>query len=194
MKFIGVNKSDNHEIANYSFFHIVDSALVNNGKPFFIPNFARQFEGRLCIAVRLCRLGRCISERYAYRYFDAVGIACRFEAKDLREKFVSLNRPFDMATSFDGAVNISNCIMLNTVDSSLISASLSVNEIIVQKIEENNIIDLASKLIAAYSKYSTVRQGDYLLIDTEDIPFVATIDNHIDGYINEQHLLSFNIK
>ncbi len=181
-------------MVEYSFYHIVDSALVNNGKPFFIPNFAEQFEGRLCLTVRLSRLGRSISERFAQRYFDAIGMACRFVATDLHDLLIGQHTSYDMATSFDGAVNISDCILLNDIDISLLSASLCINGESVQQIKETDVIAKASKIIAAYSKYSTVRQGDYILIDTDDMPFIATENCHIDGYINDRHILSFNIK
>ena len=194
MKFIGVNQTNDKNVAEYTFYHIVDSALVNNGKPFFIPNFASRFEGRLCLMVRISRLGRSISERYAYRYFDAIGIACRFVARDFHDTLIRLEAPSDMATSFDGAVNISNCIILKDIDKQTLSASLLIDGKLIHETEENDIIVKSSRMIAAYSKYSTIRQGDYLLIDTNNEPFIATQDTHIDGYLNGQPLLSFNIK
>mgnify|MGYP000582726998 CR=1 FL=1 len=51
-----------------------DSALLKDSKPFFIPDFCEQVDYETEMVVRICRLGKNISERFAHRYYDAVTV------------------------------------------------------------------------------------------------------------------------
>ena len=53
-----------------------DSAVLKNGKPFFIPEDMGRIEYETEVVVRICRLGKCIPQEFAHRYYDAytVGI------------------------------------------------------------------------------------------------------------------------
>ena len=62
-----------------------ESALIREGKPFFIPDFADRFDYETEIVVRINRLGKDIAERFAYRYYDEVTVGIDFTARDLQE-------------------------------------------------------------------------------------------------------------
>ena len=57
-----------------------DSALLKDGKPFFIPDFTKQCDYEVELVVRICRLGKNISPRFAHRYYDAVTVGIDFTA------------------------------------------------------------------------------------------------------------------
>ena len=63
-----------------------DSALVTRGRPFFIPDYTNECEYEAELVVRICRMGRSISERFAYRYYDAVTVGVDFTARDLQRE------------------------------------------------------------------------------------------------------------
>ena len=47
-------------------FSHADSALLKDGKPFFIPEFAEPCTYQVELVVRICRLGKSIPERFAW--------------------------------------------------------------------------------------------------------------------------------
>ena len=49
-----------------------DSAILKDGKPFFIPDFSNEVHYETEVVVRICRLGKNIAPRFAHRYYDAV--------------------------------------------------------------------------------------------------------------------------
>ena len=49
-----------------------DSALLKDGKPFFIPDFSKQVDYETELVVRISRLGKNIAPRFAHRYYDAI--------------------------------------------------------------------------------------------------------------------------
>lgn len=64
-----------------------DSAILKDGKPFFIPDFSNEVHYETEVVVRICRLGKNIAPRFAHRYYDAVTVGIDFTARDLQRKF-----------------------------------------------------------------------------------------------------------
>ena len=58
-----------------------DSALLKDGKPFFIPDFTKQCDYETELVIRICRLGKNIAPRFAYRYYDAVTVGIDFTTR-----------------------------------------------------------------------------------------------------------------
>ncbi|MCQ2340846.1 MAG: hypothetical protein MJZ48_00065 [Paludibacteraceae bacterium] len=75
-----------------------DASLLNQRKPFFVPDWAQDFRYIPCVVARICRLGKCIDQRYAARYYDAVASGLDFVAYDL------LNTHYAQATAFDNSL------------------------------------------------------------------------------------------
>ena len=51
-----------------------DSAILKDGKPFFIPDFSNEIHYETELVVRINRLGKNIAPRFANRYYDAVTV------------------------------------------------------------------------------------------------------------------------
>jgi len=49
-----------------------DSAIIKDGKPFFVPPFSERWNYRVGIVARICRLGKNIGRKFAPRYVDGV--------------------------------------------------------------------------------------------------------------------------
>jgi len=75
-----------------------DASLLNQRKPFFVPDWAQDFRYIPCLVARISRLGKCIEQRYAHRYYDAVANGLDFVAYDL------LDTNYAQATAFDSAL------------------------------------------------------------------------------------------
>ena len=78
-----------------------DSALLKDGKPFFIPDFTKQCDYETELVIRICRLGKNIAPRFAYRYYDAVTVGIDFTARDLQRKFRREGLPWELCKGFD---------------------------------------------------------------------------------------------
>ena len=67
-----------------------DSAILKDGKPFFIPDFSKEIHYETELVVRINRLGKNIAPRFANRYYDAVTVGIDFTARDLQGKVLFL--------------------------------------------------------------------------------------------------------
>jgi len=75
-----------------------DASLLNQRKPFFVPDWAQDFRYIPCVVARISRLGKCIETRYAERYYDAVAFGLDFVAWNL------LDINYAQATAFDNSL------------------------------------------------------------------------------------------
>lgn len=93
--------------------HFPASTLLQPGKPFFVPGFSAEWEARPIVALRVCRLGKNIDERFASRYIDAIAPGVRFIPVDLD------SRPElqGLVTTIDSSVAIGPWQPLPEIDS-----------------------------------------------------------------------------
>lgn len=61
-----------------------DSALLKDHKPFFIPDHMGRIDYETELVVRICKLGKNISTRFAHRYYDAVTVGIDFTAREMQ--------------------------------------------------------------------------------------------------------------
>lgn len=172
-----------------------DSALLTNGKPFFIPDFTNECSAAVCLAVRICRLGKCISARFAERYYDALGVAIDFTAEDVLRKLREERSPWDMAKSFDSSVVMGKW---EAVDEDWTGAeveiSMQINNCEKVKLTINDAKGKINNIVEAMSKIFTLRQGDILMLYIEQEKPVVAINDHIVGCLNGGKMTEFNIK
>jgi 2-keto-4-pentenoate hydratase/2-oxohepta-3-ene-1,7-dioic acid hydratase in catechol pathway len=190
-----------------------DTALLKDGKPLFIPDFADLCTVQTHLVVRICRLGRSISERFAHRYYDAITVGATFTAENLRQELAAAHRPWDLAVGFDGAAPVGKFMPLyeeithnndSTDDlgvnthfkplSQNISFTIKKNNETIFESRAKNQINHIDKIIAHISKHYTLRQGDIIFTGCPAKGVSVNVNDHIEGFINQQKLLRFNIK
>lgn len=172
---------------------IADTALLLKNKPFFIPEFANPCIARPFLVVQISRLGRSISERFAHRYYNKVSIGIIFTAQNLWDEALKEGRPCDYARSFDGAAAVGKFVDIpESTQSFSFPARFSINSTI--GYDSANMNFSIESLIAHISQYQLLRQGDLLFIGGQRESLEVHINEHLDGFLNDEHLLSFNIK
>ena len=96
-------------------------ALLTHGKPMFKPDFTHEMSAAPYVALRISRMGKSIPARFAFRYYDAVGVAIDFTAEDVLRRLSQEGGPWDAAKSFDGSICIGDWLDLDKMSDSLLS-------------------------------------------------------------------------
>ncbi len=137
---------------------IPDSAMVQNNRPVFLPDFHDEWDVQLYVAVRMSRLGKNIGAKFAHRYYDAVSLAMRLIPVGLADKLQNDGRSTDIANVFDGALTIGEWSDLTAIiDDSL---EVKIAEQVVTLTEVQKLVD---ETISAISKYATLKIGDVIM-------------------------------
>lgn len=174
-----------------------DSALLKNGKPFFIPDFMGRIDYEAELVVRICRLGKGIPEKFAHRYYDAVTVGVDFTAREVQKKAKDLGRPWTIAKGFDGSAVIGEWVPIarseerSTFNIQDLHFHLDINGKTVQTGFSGDMLYKVDELIAYISRFFTLKTGDLLYTGTPVGVGPVHIDDHIEGYLEGQKVLDF---
>lgn len=172
-----------------------ESALLKDGKPFFLPDFSDRIEYETEIVIRICRLGKNIAPRFAARYYDAVTVGIDFTARDLQSRARAAGNPWEISKSFDNSGAIGSFIPIpeagNIGD---LGFRLDINGRTVQQGNTADMIFPVDEIIAYASRFFTLKMGDCIFTGTPPGTGPVHIDDHLEGYIGNKKLLEFNIK
>lgn len=171
-----------------------DSSLLKDGKPFFIPDFMGQIDYETELVVRICKLGKCIPERFAHRYYDAVTVGIDFTARDLQKKLREQGESWDICKGFDGAAVIGEWIPVDHDRIQSTNFHLDINGKTVQQGNSADMIFRIDEIISYISQFFTLKQGDLLYTGTPVGVGPVKIDDHLEGYIEDRKVLEFNCK
>ena len=198
---VGWNYSDHnlemkHEtVSEPVIFMKPDSALLRENKPFFIPDFSKQVEYEVELVVRINRLGKNISEKFASRYYEEVALGVDFTARDLQQRQRALGAPWEIAKAFDNSAVISDFIPLSTLaNAEGISFSLSKNGVEVQRGNTRDMLFSVNQIIAYVSQFFTLKIGDLIYTGTPAGVGPVVIGDYLEGFIEGNKMLNFFVK
>ena len=177
-----------------TYYTLPETALLRNGKPVFLPDYANPAQLEVHLAVRICRLGRHISARFASRYYDAATVMPHFIAPALWEKTQKLGLPWDAALGFDNATPLGECVEITPSTVSQLDFSLRVDGKEQMSGSTTQWLHHVDNVIAEVSQYFTLRRGDILLMGAPTAPIFITPDHKVETYLGETCVLSFNVK
>lgn len=174
-----------------SWYFLADSSLTNAGKPFFIPDFAEEFEAIPVIAVRINRLGKSITPRFAHRYFAEYAPAVHFRATDLYRNLHALNLSADKACSFDRSLIMADFIPFPKNEKVALTMKLNGEE--AACFDTGNMVLPIEQAIAEITYANTLKMGD-LIIPALPEGIQVSIGDFIELQINSNTVLSVQIK
>ena len=172
-----------------------DSALLKDGKPFFIPDWSERVDYEAEIVVRICRLGKGIPARFAHRYYDAVTVGIDFTARDWQEQARAKGLPWDVCKGFDGSAVIGQWVEKEKFrDVQALQFHLDINGTTVQQGCTSDMLYKIDELIAYISTYFTLKTGDLLYTGTPVGVGPVHIDDHLEGWVEDRKVLDFCCK
>jgi 2-keto-4-pentenoate hydratase/2-oxohepta-3-ene-1,7-dioic acid hydratase (catechol pathway) len=198
MNYAGYNKALNEPLLKQDdpvIFTKADSSLLKDRKPFFIPDELGTIEYEAEIVVRVCRLGKSISERFASRYYDAVTVGIDFTARDLLRKLSQQGLPWDMSKSFDGAAALGEWGSKDKfLDIQRLRFHLDVNGETKQEGCTSDMIYKVDEIISYISRFFTLKTGDLIYTGCPTSGFPVHINDRLEGYIEERKVLDLHCK
>ncbi len=172
-----------------------ESALIRDGKPFFVPDFAERFDYETEIVVRINKMGKNIGERFAHRYYDSLTLGIDFTARDLQERLRKDGLPWEICKGFDGSAVIGDFVNkdeLPPMDN--LHFCLTIDGAKVQEGFSGGMIHSIDQIIAYTSQFFTLKTGDLIYTGTPAGVGPVHENQHLEGFLEGRKLLDFNIK
>ena len=173
-----------------------DSAILKDGKPFFLPDFSKEVHYETELVVRICRLGKHIAPRFAHRYYDAVTVGVDFTARDLQRNFRAQGLPWELSKAFDNSAAIGRFVPLDEVggDVQNLDFHMDIDGKHVQHGCTKDMLHRVDDIIAYVSQFMTLKIGDLLFTGTPAGVGPVSVGQHLEGYLGEEKLLDFYIR
>jgi 2-keto-4-pentenoate hydratase/2-oxohepta-3-ene-1,7-dioic acid hydratase in catechol pathway len=172
-----------------------DTSILLKKQPFFIPNFSNDVHHEVEILVKINKVGKYISKKFAHKYYDDIGLGIDFTARDLQSTLKAKGLPWEKAKAFDGAAVIGKWISkskFKNIDD--ISFSLHKNGTIVQEGNTRLMLWKIDELIEYVSKYFTLKIGDIIFTGTPAGVGKVVTNDILKGYIENQEIFSIKVK
>lgn len=172
-----------------------DSSILRKNRPFFIPSFSNDLHHEVELVLRIDRLGKNISKKFAPRYYNSIGLGIDFTARDLQNKLKEKGLPWEKAKAFDNsAVICDQFIPLSELDQASIDFRLDINGQTRQKGNSSQMIFPFEELVEHVSKYFTLKTGDLIYTGTPAGVSAVQINDRLEGYIGNQKMFDFLVK
>ena len=171
-----------------------DSAIIKNGKHFYVPDFLGRVDYEAEIVVRICKLGKSIPARFAHRYYDAVTVGIDFTARDMQRAFIEAGAPWELSKGFDGSAVLGEFRSVEQYNVNEIPFSLTIDDKVVQSATTADMIFKVDEIIAYISRFCTLKHGDLIFTGTPAGAGPVEIGTHLKGFIGEDKVLDFHVR
>ncbi len=172
-----------------------DSSLLKKNKPFFLPGFSNDIQYELEVVVKISKLGKSISPKFASRYYDEITAGIDITARDIQTRLSKSMLPWEISKGFDGSAPIGDFIPVSSAgDIRNLDFRLEINDLIVQHGNTSDMIFGVDELISYISQYFTLKTGDLIFTGTPSGVGPLMRNDHLVAYIGDKPLLDFLIK
>lgn len=171
-----------------------DSAIIKNGKHFYVPDFLGRVDYEAEIVVRINKLGKSIPARFAHRYYDAITVGIDFTARDMQRAFIEAGAPWELSKGFDGSAVLGEFRPVEQYNIDDVPFSLAIDDKVVQSATTAQMLFKVDEIIAYVSRFCTLKHGDLIFTGTPAGSGPVAIGSHLKGFIGEDKVLDFHVR
>ncbi|MEG1634769.1 MAG: fumarylacetoacetate hydrolase family protein [Rikenellaceae bacterium] len=179
------------------FFMKPDTALLRNNDTFYIPDFSHELHYECELAVKIDRVAKAISEKFAPRCYSEVALGIDFTARDLQRRLAASGLPWEAAKAFDKSTPIPNqFIALDSIGGNIqnLDFYLNINGKTVQQTNTSDMLFSVDKIIAHVTKFVTLKIGDIIMTGTPSGVGTVSDGDHLEAYLMGEKVLDFEVK
>lgn len=170
---------------------IGDNALLRNNGDFYYPSFTRQLSCVPQVVVRACKLGKGISEHFAGRYYNEIGLGIRFYADTLEEELREKKLPCGVAAAFDDSAALSG---MQAYPEESLSYRFAINGEEVFKADISELPVNIDRFVAQASQFYMIKIGDFFYCGNPFRYRQLKIGDRLSMYLGNKCLLDFYIR
>ena len=173
------------------FFVKPDTSLLRTHM-FYIPPFSNNIHYELELVVKIKKVGKSISKRFAHKYYDEISLGLDLTARDLQEECKEKGMPWEIAKGFDSSAPIGKWYQkkdLKSLDFYLLKNG--------EKVQEGNpsqmVFDVDS-IIEYVSKFMTLKKGDLIFTGTPSGVGKMETNDVFEAYLDGKKTIDLRVK
>ena len=147
------------------------------------------------LVLKINQNGKCISEKFAHKYYDEIAVGIDFTACDLQVELSKKGLPWELAKAFDGSAIVGKFVSKETFESSSpIQFHLDKNGTTVQEGNTTQMLRGFDVIISEISQYFTLRKGDLIFTGTPKGAGKVTTGDVLEGFLGGEKGFSLKIR
>ncbi len=169
------------------------TALLKDNKPFYYPEWTTDLHYETELVLKVCKQGKYIDEKFAYKYFEEVTVGIDFTARDLQNQQKAKGLPWEIAKAFDNSAVVGSFSKL-TDKAKGIRFSMKLNDSEVQKGNTDDMMFSFEKIIAYVSQFFTLQVGDLIYTGTPAGVGPVKVGDKLEGFLEGEQVFAFEVK
>lgn len=172
-----------------------DTAIHNLEIPYYIPDFTQDLHYEIELVLKINQNGKCISEKFAHKYYDEIAVGIDFTACDLKVELSQKGLPWELAKAFDGSAIVGKFVSKEAFESSSsIQFHLDKNGSTVQKGNTTQMLRDFDVIISEVSQFFTLRKGDLIFTGTPKGAGRVAAGDVLEGFLGGEKGFSLKIR
>jgi len=171
------------------------TAMLRDGKPFYIPDFSNNIHYEAELVVKMSKNGKNIDPKFVESYYNELTLGIDFTARDIQKRLKEKGHPWEIAKAFDFSAVVGKWIdFTEKKKSQNIIFSLQKSGEIVQEGNSRDMLFSINTIIVYLSKYFKLQIGDLIYTGTPAGVGKVESGDILDGFIENEHLLHCEIR
>ena len=172
-----------------------DTAILPKKTPFVIPEFSNDVHHEVEVLVKICKVGKYISPKFAHKYYDEIGLGIDFTARDLQSKLKEKGLPWEKSKAFDHSAIIGDFLPKNNYTSlENLNFELRKNSEIVQKGSTSMMLWNIDEIVSYVSQFFTLKKGDIIFTGTPKGVASVKENDVLEGFLEGKQMFKIQIK
>ena len=173
------------------FFVKPDTALLRT-HIFYIPPFSNNIHYELELVVKIKKVGKSISKKFAHKYYDEISLGLDLTARDLQEECKEKGMPWEIAKGFDSSAPIGKWYQKKNLKS--LNFYLLKNG---EKVQEGNPLQMVfdiDRIIEYVSKFMTLKKGDLIFTGTPSGVGKIEVNDVFEAFLDGKKTMDLRVK
>ena len=172
-----------------------DTAILPKKTPFVIPEFSKDVHHEVEVLVKICKVGKYISPKFAHKYYDEISVGIDFTARDLQTILKEKGLPWEKAKAFDHSAIIGDFLPKKNFSSlENINCELRKNSEIVQKGSTSLMLWNIDEIVSYVSQFFTLKKGDIIFTGTPKGVASVKENDVLEGFLEGKQMFKIQVK
>lgn len=189
-----INELSNQKPENPVIFMKPDTSVLSREFPFVLPEFSNDVQYEVEVLVKICKVGKYISPKFAHKYYSQIGLGIDFTARDLQSGLKAKGLPWEIAKGFDGSAVIGDFMAKEQFeDIQNLSFQLVKNAKVVQSGNTQDMLWTIDELISYVSQFFTLKVGDVIFTGTPAGVGKIESSDELEGFLEDKKMFSLKV-
>ncbi len=177
------------------FFSKPETSILRNHYDFYIPDFSNQVEYETEVVIKIGKMCKAVSPKFANRYYEEITVGLDITARDLQNEYRAKGLPWFLSKGFDNSAPLGDFVSKKEFASVYdLSFGLKINGIVAQSGNTKDMIFSFDEIVSHISQYITLKQGDLIFTGTPVGVGPLRIGDHLEAEIEGRILLELKVK